>query len=132
MLLKWKEVLFMNNKGQSLATFILLLPLIVLVIAFVIDSSLSMMEKNKLDGIITSNMENALKNDIRDEEKIKSAIKKNDKMDIMVSIVDDELRVIVQSPKKSVFGKIFKFEYYNLEFNYCANYINQNINKKCG
>ena len=122
----------MNNKGQSLATFILLLPLIVLVIAFVIDSSLSIMEKNKLDGIITSNMESALANDIRDEAKIKNAIKKNDNMDIVVEVLEDELKVEVKSHKKSVFGKTLKFEYYNLEFNYCASYVDKKINKKCG
>ena len=122
----------MNKRGQSLIMFVLVLPLIVMMLAFVIDSSLSIMEKNKLDGIITSNMEEALKNDIRDENKIKNAIKTNDKMDIIVSVVEDELRVIVKSNKKSVFGKFLKFSYYNLNFNYCANYIDKEINKKCG
>ena len=56
----------MNNKGQSLIMFVLVLPLIVMVIAFVIDSSLIIFEKNRLDGIITSNMEEALKNDWKD------------------------------------------------------------------
>ena len=122
----------MNNKGQSLITFVLVLPLIVLVMAFVIDSSLSLSEKNKLDGIITSNMEEALKNDIRDENKIRNAIKSNDQMDVMVSIVEDELRVIVKVNKKSIFAKVLNFDYYKLEFNYCANYQDKKINKKCG
>ncbi len=122
----------MNNKGQSLIMFVLVLPLIVLVIAFVTDSSLSLMEKNKLDGIITSNMQNALDNDIRDEDKIRNAIKNNDKMDIIVTVLDDDLSIIVNSHKKSVFGKILKFSYYDLDFNYCANYIDKKINKKCG
>lgn len=122
----------MNNKGQSLITFVLFLPIVVMVMAFVIDSSLSIMEKNKLDGIITSNIEEALKSDIRDENKIRNAIKKNDQMDISVSIIDDTLQVIVKSNKKSVFGKLLKFNYYNLDFNYCADYTSKKINKKCG
>ena len=122
----------MNNKGQSLITFVLFLPIVVMVMAFVIDSSLSIMEKNKLDGIITSNIEEALKSDIRDENKIRNAIKKNDQMDISVSIIDDTLQVIVKSNKKSVFGKLLKFDYYNLDFNYCADYTSKKINKKCG
>ena len=112
--------------------FILVLPIIVLFIAFVIDSSLSLMEKNKLDGIITSNMEESLKNDIREENKIRNAIKENDKMDVIVSIVEDNLKVIVHSNKKSVFGKLLKFSYYDLNYNYCANYRDKKINKKCG
>ncbi len=122
----------MNNHGQSLVTFVLILPLIVLLIAFFFDSSLSLMEKNRLDGIITSNMEEALNNDIRDETKIRNAIKTNDKMDIIVSIVDDELKVIVKSKRNSVFAKILDFSYYNLDYNYCANYTDKKINKKCG
>jgi hypothetical protein len=122
----------MNNRGQSLIMFVLILPLIALFIAFFIDSSLSLMEKSKLDGIITSNMEEALKNDIRDEDKIRNAIKKNDKMDIIVSVVEDELRVIVKLNKKSIFAKILNFEYYSLNFNDCASYTTKEINKKCG
>ena len=122
----------MNNKGQSLITFVLVLPLIVLVMAFVIDSSLSLYEKNKIDGIITSNMVEAVKNDIRDEKKIAEAIKKNDSMEVTVSIEEDDMKVIVKSNKKSLFGKLLKFRYYELDYNYCINYIDEKINKKCG
>ena len=122
----------MNNRGQSLIMFVLLLPVIALLLAFVIDSSLSLMEKNKLDGIITSNMEEALKMDIKDEDAIQKAIKKNDDMDVLVSITGDELRVIASSSKKSIFGKLINFDYYKLDFNYCANYQDKKINKKCG
>lgn len=122
----------MNNRGQSLVTFVLILPLLVFFIAFFIDSTMSLMEKNKIDGIITSNMEEALKNDIRDEDKIRKAIKKNEDMDVFVSLVEDDLRVIAKSNKKSLFGNLLKFKYYELDFNYCANYIDKKINKKCG
>lgn len=127
-----KEVLSMNKRGQSLIIFVLILPLISLFIAFFIDSSLSIMEKNKIDGIITSNMEEALKKDIKDETKILNAIKKNDTMDVLVSIDEDDLKVIVKSNKKSIFGELLKFKYYELDFNYCANYNEKKINKKCG
>ena len=122
----------MNKRGQSLIMFVLILPLISLFIAFFIDSTLSLMEKNKLDGIITSNMEEALKKDIRDEEKIKKAIKKNEDVNITVSVIEDNLQVIVKSNKKSIFGKLLDFKYYQLDFNYCANYIDKKINKECG
>ena len=122
----------MNNRGQSLIMFVLILPLLSMFIAFFIDSSLSLKEKSKLDGIINSNMSEALKKDIRDENKIKNSIKKNEDMDVTVSIVDDELRVVAKSNKNSLFGKLLNFKYYQLEFNYCGNYIDKKINKKCG
>ena len=122
----------MNNRGQSLIMFVLLLPVITLLIAFVIDSSLSLMEKNKLDGIITSNMNEALIKEIKDEDIILDAIKKNDITNASVSINDDELKVVVKSEKQSIFGELLNFDYYKLEFNYCANYQDKKINKKCG
>lgn len=121
----------MNKKGQSLVIFVLILPVIAILIAFFIDSSLSIMEKNKLEGIISSNMEEALKKEIYDEEKIANAIKKNDDIDVSVSVNEDRLVIKANSNKKSVFGKILNFDYYKLEFNYCASYIDKKIDKKC-
>ena len=129
MLLRLKEVLFMNNRGQSLIMFILILPIIVLFIAFLVDSSISMMEKNKVDGIITSNMQEALNNNITDAEKIENVIIKNEKIDVSVTIIDNNLSIKARSTKKSVFGKILNFSWYKLEFNYCANYIDKRIEK---
>lgn len=122
----------MNKRGQSLIMFVLVLPLLSLFIAFFIDSTLSLMEKNRLDGIITSNMKEALENDIRDENKIKNAILKNEDMNITVSIIEDELHIIAKSNKKSIFGKLLNFKQYQLDYNYCANYTIKEINKDCG
>ncbi len=129
MKLKQKEVLFMNKKGQSLVIFVLILPVIALLIAFFIDSSISIMEKNRLEGIIKSNMNEALNSNIYDAEKIKEAIKKNDNIYVSVSIENDNLEIKANSNKKSVFGNILNFDYYKLEFNYCANYNDKKINK---
>lgn len=122
----------MNNRGQSLIIFVLILPIIVLFVAFLIDSSLSIMEKNKIDGILVTNMKSALASDIRDAGKIKDALVQNEQMDVNVKIVDDKLEIKAKSTKKNVFGKILDFSWYNLEFNYCGNYLDKKINKNCG
>lgn len=121
----------MNNKGQSLIVFILILPIITLFLAFFIDSSLSLMEKNKIDGIITNNIKEALNKDIRDSEKIKRVIKKNVDMDIVVDISEDNLKIEATTTRKSIFAKILDFSWYKLEFNYCGSYLNKKIDKKC-
>lgn len=123
----------MNKKGQALITFVLILPILVLFIAYFIDSSKMMMDKAKIDGIITNNMENALNKDIRDIEKIINVIKDNDK-DLVVdaNITSDVLRVHVIASNKSIFKNLFKSDTKNLEFNYCGNYIDKKINKNCG
>lgn len=121
----------MNNKGQSLITFVLVLPLLAMFIAFFIDSSLSIMEKSKLEGKIYDNMKISLDKNIRDIDKITRAIKKNSDVDVVVIINEDELIIHAKSTKKNIFGKIFKLPYYNLEFNYCGNYIDKKIDKDC-
>ena len=131
MSLKLKEVLFMNKRGQSLIIFVLILPIIVLFIAFLIDGSLSVLEKNRIDGIILTNMQEALKKDIHDTDAIEEVIKKNEKVDVKVKITDNDLIVKATSTRKSLFGKILDFSWYKLEFNYCGNYLNKSIDKNC-
>ena len=122
----------MNKHGQSLVTFVLIIPLITLFLAFFIDNSLMLLEKNKIDGIIENNMKVSLKEDIRDTEKIKKAIKKNIDIDANVYVLDNTLKIEANGNKKSVFSKILDFSWYKLEFNYCGNYLNKKIDKKCG
>ena len=122
----------MNNRGQSLIMFVLILPLLALFIAFFVDSSLSIAEKSKLDGTVYDNLKISLEQDIRDTDKISNAIKKNIDADIVIIINEDDIRINAKSKKKSVFGNLFKMSYYKLEVNYCGNYLDKKINKNCG
>ena len=119
----------LDNKGQSLITFVLILPLIALFIAFFIDSSLAIMEKSKLEGIINDNMKIAIDSNIRDAEEISKAIKKNSDVDLIISINEDVLKINSKSKKKNIFGNIIKLPYYNIEFNYCGSYEDKKIEK---
>ena len=131
MWLKLKEVLSMNKHGQSLVTFVLILPLLVLFIAFFIDSALSVMEKSKLEGIIYDNMKISLEKEIRDVDLIGDSIKKNSDVNIVITINEDELKINAKSNKKNIFGKLLKLPYYNLEVTYCGNYVDKKIDKNC-
>ena len=122
----------MNNRGQSLITFVLVLPLLVLFIAFFIDSALSIAEKSKLSGSVYDNLKIALDKDIRESDVISSAIKKNIDSDITIIINEDNIKINAKSKKKSVFGNLFKLPYYNLEINFCGSYLDKKINKNCG
>lgn len=123
----------MNKKGQALITFVLILPLIIFFLAFFIDSARSMLEKNKIDGIIDSNMQIILEKNIRDEKKIINIIKENDNsLDVNAHINEDKIEIYVNKDSKNIFGNIFKLDLYKLEFNYCGNYVNKKIDKKCG
>ena len=122
----------MNKKGQSLITFVLILPIIVLFVAFFIDSGVNIMNKVKMEGIIKSNMQIALDKNIYDEEKIKSAIYANDK-DLLVDIdiSNNMINIKASSKKKSLFGRIFDTEWLNIKTSYCANFHDKKIKKEC-
>lgn len=122
----------MNNRGQSLITFVLILPLLVLFIAFFIDSALSIVEKSKLNGVIYDNLKVSLEKDIRDSDKISNTIKKNIDANVLVIINENDIRINAKSKKKNIFGNLFNLPYYNLEVNYCGNYLDKKINKNCG
>ena len=123
----------MNNKGQSLVSFVLILPLLVFFIAFFIDSSKSIMEKERIDGIVYSNLEMILNKDIKDVNKIIDVLKENENdLEINVLINEDDIMLDASVKKKNLFGNIFKMKWYNLEFNYCGSYQNKKIKKNCG
>ena len=122
----------MNNKGQSLITFVLILPILVLFIAFLIDSSLSIVEKSKLDGVVYDNLKKSIEDDVHDIDKISEVIKNNIDADVTIIMDEDTIKINAKSKKNFVFGKLFKLSYYNLEVDYCGSYIDKKINKNCG
>ncbi len=122
----------MNKRGQSLITFILILPVIILFVAFIIDSGLSIIEKENVDGILTDNMNMAVKQKNKDVEEIKEVIIKNkDNLDLDIKIENNYLKIKAVDKKKNLFGKIIDLSWYNLEFNYCISYDDRKLNKEC-
>ena len=130
MKLSLKEVLFMNNKGQSLVTFVLILPLLVFFIAYFMDSASGMLEKNKLEGIIKNNLAVVLEKDIKNEQDIIYVIKENDQeLNVRVNIIDDNIEITASKEKKSLFGHILNQKDENWNLKYCGNYLDKKIDK---
>lgn len=104
----------LNNKGQSLVIFVLILPVLIVFIGYSFDVLNTNYEKNKLENLSLMLKEN-LDEDITDNE-IKELVNKND-LNIVVSITRDESKVEIQLSKriKSMFGKIIGKEYYDIK-----------------
>ena len=104
----------LNNKGQSLVIFVLILPVLIVFIGYSFDVLNTNYEKNKLENLSLMLKEN-LDEDITDNE-IKELVNKND-ANIVVSITRDESKVEIQLSKriKSMFGKIIGKEYYDIK-----------------
>ena len=97
-------MLRLNNKGQSLVMFIILLPILLLILTLVYDVGNAIYEKDRLSNTNYMVVDYALDNiDSIDEEDLNTLILEND------NSVDISLKKNI----KGVFGKMFNF---NLTF----------------
>ena len=103
----------MNNKGQSLTTFILLLPLIFILIVGVYDISSLELEKGKIDSEIKSAITYGLKN-IEDKDikqKIHVILDKNITGKKTIVINSKTIQITYENKINSIFTNIIKTEY---------------------
>lgn len=121
----------MNNKGQTLVIFVLLLPLFILLVAYVVDTSILFYEKNKLDDINKMVIEYKMYHVEENEKKIKDYILKNDKEIKIKNIKMDEEKIKLHLSKKvkSIFGRIIGFNYYNVDSSYEGLILKKEIKK---
>ena len=93
-----------NNKGQSIVIFVLVLPLLILFISYVFDVSNVQYERNKLNSIAS------VVKDSKSDNKCDIAVK-NDKDLICTS---DGNKITLKKRIKSIFGKILNKDYYDI------------------
>ena len=119
----------MNNKGQVLVLFLLVLPIVVGFLAFFIDISMVKYEKSRIEGITESNLKIILENEVIDVDKISNVFSKNDVKISKVLINGDEITINVEKEIKSIFGKVLDFDFYKLNISYTGNYQSDEIIK---
>ena len=122
----------MDNKGQSLIFFVLILPIIVLFFVFLIDVTSYELNHNHIKNTIIDNLKVILNNDEKDTNKIISVIKSNiDDSDVDAIILENEIEIDVSYKYKSFSKKLISNEP-TVNYHYCGNYESKEIkNKKC-
>ena len=109
----------LNNKGQTLVIFIILIPLLITLMAFVVDISYMYRENNKLENttktIIKNLYDERLDGNI--ESKVKDLYKKNkiDEKNVKVTASDDYLTIDNNYEVKSIFGKLIGLKKYKVK-----------------
>ncbi len=120
----------MNNRGQTLITFIVFLPLLLIIMATVIDISFMYYEKNKLDNLTMMVTEYGIDHieDENIEEKIKELIIENDDeiKSKQIETSENKITITLSKSTKSTFGKIIGIEEYKIT----SKYIGINIDNK--
>lgn len=110
----------MNNKGQSLVLFVIFIPLVLIIGAFVLDLGYAKYYQNKIDDINKSATYYALDN-IEDlnVDKVKSFITDNDDSlkDInIISFSDDkEVEIIINAKVQGIFTAVSGKELYDVK-----------------
>ncbi|MBQ9011022.1 MAG: hypothetical protein IJ093_00020 [Bacilli bacterium] len=103
----------MNNKGQSLVVFVLLLPLIIILIALITDlGSLSVTKKN-YENQVKSAIEYGLKH-LDDEnlnQKLTNLLEINIQAKTNINIENEIITITVTDKYKSIFSKVLKNTY---------------------
>lgn len=101
----------LNNKGQSLVLFIVILPIILFMLVLVYDIGNAIYEKNRLSNVNYMVTSYALDNENISESDIVNLINKNVNglSNIKVIINDDKVNVSLSKNIKGVFGRMFDF-----------------------
>ena len=122
----------MDNKGQSLIFFVLILPIIILFFVLLIDVTSYELNHNHIKNTIIDNLKVILNNDEKDTNKIIGVIKSNiDDSDVDAIILENEIEINVSYKHKSFSKKLISNEP-TVNYHYCGNYESKEIkNKKC-
>ncbi len=121
----------LNNKGQTLIMFILLIPFILVIMALVIDTSFVYKEKIKFQSVTKTIMKTTYENkDATDfNDKIINLYKKNGiyTNNIVIKVNSDSVVIKNQAKVKSVFGNIIGIKNYEVKFSYKIYKENESI-----
>ncbi len=118
----------MNNKGQTLALFIILIPLIIMLGAYVVDIGYMKYNKNKLDGINEYMVDYALdnKDNLNKEEIINMILKNDDDINkINIDEIDNGVKIEISKTFKGLFGYFVGKDIYDARSIYKGSIIDE-------
>ena len=107
----------MNNKGQTLIIFVILIPILILVAALVVDTGLMTFEKERYRGIIENGIEEYFDTgNVEETEKIFSL---NDipKEEYTIIVQENQIEVSLNTSIEAIFGKIINMQEYEIKMN---------------
>lgn len=117
----------LNNKGQSLVMFIIIIPIFCLILTLIYDVGNAIYEKNSLSNtsyiVIDYGLDNI--NNISDSELIDIVLKNTDKLSyIYVVIEDNQIEVKLSKNIKGILGRMFGFNLIEVNTYYKGNITN--------
>lgn len=114
----------MNNKGQSLVVFIIIIPLIIVSLGMVYDLSNIVYNQNKYDNISKEIISSTLNKEEMISLYNKNGYKENN---LIIDSYDDYVIVKNYYYLNSNFGNIINIKKYKIKINYIVKDINNDI-----
>ena len=111
-----------NNKGQTLVTFVIMLPIIIILLAAIVDIGYMYMETSKVNSINRLAIDYGLDNLKTDniDTKITNLVKENDEQLKVkeLKIEDSKIKLEIEKNMKSIFGQVIGIKTYKIVSNY--------------
>lgn len=120
-------MLNINNKGQSLVMFVLIIPIFLLILTLVYDVGNAIYEKDRLSNTNYLTIEYGLNNiDTVTENDLKNLIEQNTSnlKYIYVTIEENQIEIKMEKDAKSIIGKMFNFNLVKIISHYKGKIIN--------
>lgn len=120
-------MLKINNKGQSLIMFVLIIPIFLLILTLVYDVGNAIYEKDRLSNTNYLTIEYGLNNiDTVTENDLKNLIEQNTSnlKYIYVTIEENQIEIKMEKDAKSIIGKMFNFNLVKIISHYKGKIIN--------
>ena len=120
-------MLKINNKGQSLVMFVLIIPIFLLILTLVYDVGNAIYEKDRLSNTNYLTIEYGLNNiDTVTENDLKNLIEQNTSnlKYIYVTIEGKQIEIKMEKDAKSIIGKMFNFNLVKIISHYKGKIIN--------
>lgn len=108
----------MNNHGQTLVLFIIFIPVLLMLCAFVIDTGVVFKENNKLSSTTKIVLEEAMEKDL-DDQRIKELFEENEipTSDLKIQREESKITIKVDYRIDSIFAKMIGIKDYEIKIN---------------
>lgn len=108
----------MNNKGQTLVIFLILIPIIIVILALVIDLGLVQSTKTKMLKVTEMIIEDVIDKEGYDKEELVKRLYKENKIkytSLKVTFDDNKLSINIIKNIDGLFGKFISLNNYKIE-----------------
>ena len=122
----------LNNKGQSLALFVIILPIVLLILVFIIDVGKAISLKYELNNISDIVLDYGL--DHLDKEDLISVLEelieknKSDIDNVEINIIDGKIYLKLSERYEGIFSSLVDIPIYNIKISYIG-YIENEIKR---